>query len=201
LTRIRRSAFRNDSSLNSPFLPASLEGIDMSALSGRGITTITVEDGNLFFRADSSLLIKVDGVSILRYFGRESSIVIKSDIREFSCSCFCHHLSISSVIFEVEAELFRIGKSACNGCLSLKSICIPSPVTVLGDRCFYDCTSLSEPRFKCGLRLHNINESAVERCTSLRSICIPLAVTVLGRRCFCSCISLSGRKIIIFIYE
>jgi hypothetical protein len=74
LTRIEDSALKSCFSLASICLPASLETIDGSAFAGTQISTITVESGNRHFRVSGAFLLDFEGTSLIRYFGRSSTV-------------------------------------------------------------------------------------------------------------------------------
>jgi hypothetical protein len=101
LIEIGGSVFRWDSSIRFISLPASLEKLHGSAFMAADISITTVEQGNSFFRVESSFHLSIDGLSIARYFGHESEVVIESEITAFSDHCFSHNPSISLVLFEL----------------------------------------------------------------------------------------------------
>jgi hypothetical protein len=128
-------------------LPASLAKIDGRASLETCITIITVDEGNSFIGVFECFLAKLDGLSIVRYFGCDCEIVIKSEMGELSDYCFSRHPSISWLIFEpgfgcsssksicIPLERESIDKSAFEQCSPLKSIWTPSTVTVVSNRC------------------------------------------------------------------
>jgi hypothetical protein len=176
LTEIQEDAFLDDCSLQSICLPASLQTIDGSALSQTGITFVTVAEGESFLCVEEDFILRVDGLTIVRYFGSGAGIEIASRIQNLSKFCFgrCH--SISSVTFESGSELLHICESAFEDCTSLTSICIPSSVTLLGKSCFSGCSALAELRFEPESKLQSIDEMALSGCVSLEEICVPASI-------------------------
>ena len=61
-----------------------------------------------------------------------------------------------------------IGKSAFEGCLSLKKFKIPSKINNVPKRCFFDCVNLTAVSSDSSIK--NVEESAFENCTRLKNI-------------------------------
>jgi hypothetical protein len=169
--------------LKSIILPASLQWMDGSGLKGTDISTITVEAGNQLFRVETDFLVKLNELTMIKYFGTGTEILIRREVRILSGYCFESCDTISSAIFESGSELFRLGECAFAHC-SLKSICIPSSVAFLGRSCFFGCGFLENVTFESGIRLKELSECAFAYCVRLKSILVPASVQVIFPDCF-----------------
>jgi hypothetical protein len=74
-------------------------------------------------------------------------MIMLSPVEVIYESCFSECRSLSSITFESDSHLQRIGKSAfhSNG---LALIISPSSIEVSYESCFSECKSLSSPTFK-----------------------------------------------------
>ena len=85
----------------------------------------------------------------------------------------------------------RIGKSAFDGCTSLKKIELGCLVNYLEAGCFRNCTSLKEIEFKADT-VWGIERAAFEGCTSLENVIFNYStVKEIGEYVFMGCTSLS----------
>jgi hypothetical protein len=191
LLSIDYRTFHGCSSLSSISVPAGIRKFHGSALAGSNVTEIVIAEGNPHLRISGSFLLDFDGISIKRYYGDGSEVVISKGIEEVDVGCFSDCLTISNVIFESGSMVSRIGMSAFENCSGLSSICIPSSIEVLRQYCFQHCSSLSSVTFESPSRIACIESSVFQHCSSLSSICIPASVAELGGQCFYSCRSLS----------
>jgi hypothetical protein len=102
-----------------------------------------------------------------------SAICIPSSVEIIAAQSFYQCAGLSTVAFERDSHLARIGPHAFRGCSSLSSISVPSSVEVICEHCFYDCAELSAITFESGSALSTIALSALQWCPLLASICIP----------------------------
>jgi hypothetical protein len=72
LTRIKEYAVSECLSLKSLSLPASLQIVDGSALANTGLSNVTIEAGNCYFRIPGDFLLDFEGISLIRYLGFDS---------------------------------------------------------------------------------------------------------------------------------
>jgi hypothetical protein len=176
--------------LKSLHLPASLKIVDGGCLGRTGVSIITVEEGNSHLRVSDYSLMYLNPVSLIQYFGIDSTITLNRDISMICARCFYRNALLSSLTFESDSKLTRIEGEAFWDCQSLKSILIPSSMTVLCKWCFRSCTSLSSLTFEESSKLVEIEYSAFEHCTALTAVCIPSSLQFLRHSCFASCKSL-----------
>jgi hypothetical protein len=154
-----------------------LKLISGSALSGTGIVTIIVEDGNSHFRVSGNFLTDLNCTRVIRYFGFDHCITLSRDIEVICEGCFSYCSSISSFAFESDSRLIRIEAGAFSNCSSLRSICIPSSVEIVGEHCFAACPSLSSLTFESGSKLAEIDPSLPIYHASLEPIAFPDSFT------------------------
>jgi hypothetical protein len=125
LTRIDANALHGCTSIKSICLPASLQFIDGSAFADTWISEMSVEAGNCHLRVSGDFLVDFEGITVIRYFGRERKIRVNRDIEIVGSGCFSHCKWISSLTFESGSKPRRIEAKAFGGCSSLRSILIP----------------------------------------------------------------------------
>ena len=83
----------------------------------------------------------------------------------------------------IPSSITNIGKSAFNGCGSLKSVTIPESVESIGNYAFYNCGRLSSITIPSSIT--NIGDSAFKDCSSLNSItCLATTAPTLGTDVF-----------------
>jgi hypothetical protein len=88
------------------------------------------------------------------------SICIPASVEILDDKCFSNCQSLSSLTFESDSHVTRIGKLAFKSCELLLSICIPASVEVLCTESFADCRSLVSVSFESDSRLTRIEEMA-----------------------------------------
>jgi hypothetical protein len=192
LTRIEANAFFYCLSLESICLPATLQKIDPAALSNSGLSKITIEEGNQHFRVSGGCLLAFDGLSVIRYFGRDKNATLSRDIQILGPGCFRYCSSLSSLSFESGSQLTRIEANALYHCLSVKSISLPGSLEFIGEYSFTSCTSLSSLTFESGARLTRIEADLLSNCSALQSIHLPASLEFIGRNSFWSCSALKS---------
>jgi hypothetical protein len=188
LVRIDEHAFSGCRNLESIRLPASLRRIAGSAFSESGVSKLEIESGNPYFSIhDSHLIQHKSSVSILRYFGRDSDVLIDCPAEIIGPLSFDGNRWVRWVTFAAGTRVRVIRTEAFARCSYLESICIPSSVEYLHRNCFENCSRLSAVSFARGSGLRKLSQSAFEWCETLGEITIPSSVEVLGHGCFRSC--------------
>jgi hypothetical protein len=88
--------------------------IDGSTFVDTGISKITVERRNRYFRVSGQFLTDSTGIALIRYFGSEETVKLNRDIEVICRSCFSSCSSVRSLTFESESKLTRIeAKALC----------------------------------------------------------------------------------------
>jgi hypothetical protein len=125
--------------------------------------------------------------------------VIPSSVEILGSSCFQECKSLSSISFESNSRLLRIGSNAF-AYSSLQSIVIPSQVQSIDGSAFcgvnlLNCLSeCDNPRFIFDqtFLLNVIDHRLIRNLSGLSHITIPCDIEILGSSCFASCRSLSS---------
>jgi hypothetical protein len=160
------------------------------SLCGSSIDKIVVDKSNPHYFVSGDFLVAVDGMSLIRYFGRSENVIIGRDIEAVGSFSFRGCNFILTVAFEPEARLTQFGQCAFAECSRLTSICIPAQVEHLSDSCFSWCTSLAKVTFEQGSKLTRIDGGAFMECRSLSSFAVPPQLEILEFSVF-DCDSLS----------
>jgi hypothetical protein len=188
LQRIETRAVSECSLLKSICLPASVTEIGGGAFSKSGICEISLEADNRHFVVFDDFLMDFERICVIQYFGRESDLIIPSNVEILRTYSFAFVRSLRTVKFSPGSKLRSIEASAFENCVSLRSLSIPASVTMIGRRCFAGpLSSLSVVEFEAGSKLRQIDEGAFAGCLCLKSIIVPSSVQTLGRECFKGC--------------
>ncbi len=132
-------------------------------------------------------------VAILKYKGKEKSLVIPSEIdgcivTSIGISSFTNCSNITNI--ELPNSITTIGAAAFSYCTSLISVKIPDTTTSIGLEAFSSCTSLLSIQFPKSLT--SIGDYAFGNCTSLTSIALPTSLKKIGDVVFADCTSLTS---------
>jgi hypothetical protein len=169
LREIQSSVFDHCASLKSIFLPASLSTLSWQAFLSSSIEEVIIDAANPHYFASGRFLVAVDGMRLIRSFGRGDDL---------NADSLC------------KLGLRKICPNAFSNCSALKSICIPASIEIIGKECFENCSSLSQIIFQSGSRITRLGGEVFGRCSLLTSICIPANVKSIGAGCLCKCRSL-----------
>jgi hypothetical protein len=116
-------------------IPSFVDSIAATAFLRSGIREIGVAEGNRHFRVSGGFLLRIEGNSLIRYFGTSPEIMGLREIESLSHGCFSG-LRIRTLTFENDSQLRRIDSRAFFQCHSLYSICIPSNVESIDGSAF-----------------------------------------------------------------
>jgi hypothetical protein len=152
-----------------------------------GIREIVIEPGNRHFVVFDHFLMDFARICVIQYFGRESDLIIPSEIEILRTNSFAFVDPLEIVKFTPGSKIRSIETEAFFGCDSLSSICIPASVDFMGNNCFGGCGSLSVVQFEPGSKLRRIGKNSFAGCRLLRAITIPSSVQILECYCFMGC--------------
>jgi hypothetical protein len=165
VTHIGGGAFMSYENLTSVTIPGSVKTIGMYAFSycgltsvtihGKvttigahafascyGLTSITVETGNVYYYSTDGVLFAMDGNKLLQYPGGKAGThyAIPANVTTIGVAAFSY-CSLTSVT--IPASVTTIGENAFGLC-SLTSVTIPASVTTIGEGAFTGCNKLTD---------------------------------------------------------
>lgn len=118
------------------------------------------------------------------------SIVIPAGVRDVGDSAFQDAASLTTVTFEENSQLERIGLRAFKGCTDLEYIAIPDSVTSYGVQAFEQCIHLKEVHLSANAQA--LSSQMFLYCTALTAIDLPEGLTEIANQAFNGCASLSS---------
>jgi hypothetical protein len=98
---------------------------------------------------------------------------------------------VENITFESPSHIQIVPVQLFEGCISLKSICIPISVKTIGDSAFSYCDELSIVIFESPSTVTEFGGNAFSWCNSLESINIPPSLLHIGDLCFTGDLRLS----------
>ena len=165
VTRLNPYAFMECSSLEKINIPNSLTNIDLGALNGTKISSITISSTHPAYTLSGGVLYSKDYSNIVCVLYGVTEITIPSQMREIPAYAFKDCSTLEKVT--IPNSVKKIGVGAFSGCTSLLEIKIPSSVTVIENQAFANCDSI-------------------------KTIVIPDSVNTIGYELFASCDSLES---------
>ncbi|MGN0498272.1 MAG: leucine-rich repeat protein [Acutalibacteraceae bacterium] len=183
----------------------------VSTLSTGDSSTISTEES----AEDFEYTVKSDGVTIDKYTGDNSEVIIPSEIEGKPVTVigeqsFWFNDNLTKVT--IPDGVTTLGESAFNKCTKLASINIPDSVTEIGEQVFWgtalksisipggvteikkwtfiECSELESVTFSEGVTV--IGDSSFKECTSLTSVTFSESLTEIGEFAFAGCESLTS---------
>jgi hypothetical protein len=184
LSTLGKTEFLDCVCLESISIPGGVRDFSGLVLAGSAIRTIVFEAPNTPFRVSGDFLVESDETCLARYLGNDSEVLIRKEVTTIGTGCFSRLASLLSVTFECGSRLSVVGASAFQGCVSVKSICIPASVQAISERCFARCEALHIVTFEVGCRVSVLGVKAFFACSSLESICVHSSVETISKKCF-----------------
>lgn len=209
VTKIGEDALKDNTTITSVTIPASVTEIGSNAFAGcTNLTSVhyagdwsnlTIQSGNpavqdaanapLFdfeFTLDNTAAI----VTNYKYNGAAADVTIPSRYQGKPVTTIGHAAFFNSAVTSVTIpdSVTSISDSAFINCPQLTNISIPNSVTYIGFSAFNSCTSLKSITLPSSLS--TIQSYAFCNCGNLETIRIPVSVTSIGNNAFADCPSL-----------
>ena len=209
VTKIGEAALKDNTTITSVTIPASVTEIGSNAFAGcTNLTSVhyagdwsnlTIQSGNpavqdaanapLFdfeFTPDNTAVI----VTNYKYNGAAADVTIPSRYKGKPVTTIGHAAFFNSAVTSVTIpdSVTSISDDAFVNCPQLTNISIPNSVTYIGFSAFNSCTSLKSITLPSSLS--TIQSYAFCNCGNLETIRIPVSVTSIGNCAFADCPSL-----------
>lgn len=209
VTKIGEDALKDNTTITSVTIPASVTEIGSNAFAGcTNLTSVhyagdwsnlTIQSGNpavqdaanapLFdfeFTPDNTAVI----VTNYKYNGAAADVTIPSRYKGKPVTTIGHAAFFNSAVTSVTIpdSVTSISDDAFINCPQLTNISIPNSVTYIGFFAFGSCTSLKSITLPSSLR--SISGALFSGCSQLTTIHIPVSVTSIGNNAFADCPSL-----------
>ena len=209
VTKIGEDALKDNTTITSVTIPASVTEIGSNAFAGcTNLTSVnyagdwsnlTIQSGNpavqdaanapLFdfeFTPDNTAVIVIN----YKYNGAAADVTIPSRYKGKPVTTIGHAAFFNSAVTSVTIpdSVTSISDSAFINCPQLTNISIPNSVTYIGFSAFNSCTSLKSITLPSSLS--TIQSYAFCNCGNLETIRIPVSVTSIGNCAFADCPSL-----------
>ncbi len=199
--------------LTSVTIPRGVKNIGAAPFAGcKGLTSISVDEGNFYYIAVDGLLLTRGGDTIVQGVNRDIAIP-----ENLGCTgegaCELQVLGVMSIgegafslldritDITIPAGVTRIGADAFTGCSGLKAINVATNnpsfksasgllLTKDGKKLVAAPGGVEEATIPDGVE--TIGEGAFKECSSLVRVAIPDGVKTIGERAFCLCTDLAG---------
>ena len=178
VTKIAKSAFYQESSITSVYIPNSVTVIEESAFYGCT---------NLVSVRCSQAITEISKATFRDCYSLES-FEIPENVTIIREDAFRECSSLTSV--DMSEKVTVIEKNAFYWCYDLESIVIPKGVTTLNEYTFHTCSSLKSVTFSSGSQLKTIAKGVFQACAKLTEIALPNGVTSIGNEAFSACSTL-----------
>jgi hypothetical protein len=119
-------------------IPSTVDSIDPPAFNGCALSSVTLAEGNLFYRLEGGFLRTADGSCLVRYLGSDSIVCIPRDLIIIGPNSFDGNQSVSILIFESGSLLHSIDEFAFAS-TRLYSLCLPRSTTFVAGSAFWNC--------------------------------------------------------------
>ncbi len=150
----------------------------------------TIVVANSQYNITKTIAVTQEQLYAIRYTSTDGAVVKPNAESAFDANIISNTYSNGQGILAFDKAITTIGKSAFEGCTTLKTITIPQGVTSLGDYLFYNCTSLTEATLPASVT--TMHSYVFGFCSSLTSVNIPSNITGIRWGTFFQCDALSS---------
>lgn len=207
-------AFDSCPNLTEIVFPASFNTFDSSSLRYcSALETITVAEGNSYYKSVDGVLFSKDGCILYCYPAcrKDKTYTIPEGVSEIGENAFYGSTSIQSVIcsegvsyirssafydcrylqsIDLPENMISIGSDAFGFCYDLTQIDLPYDLKEIGSWAFCYCTSLTE--LVLPESLTRINAGIFQGCSGMDTITIPDGITLIDSYAFYDCSAISS---------
>ena len=136
------ASYENLTTLTIPAEVTVIEGGALTALTSIETININAEAG--IFKLVEGNLYSADETVLIRVMTNASYFTVPAGVKEIAAGAFSGCKNLSSIYFETDAQLTKIGEKAFANCDLLYNIEILAGVTEIGTDAFADCDILAE---------------------------------------------------------
>lgn len=201
ITSVGERAFYYRGTLESIYIPSSVENIDNEAFYNCsnlesvhipfGVSSI----GDFAFYGCNSLKsviipgsVSVLGASIFMVCGNLTDVEFQEGVKDTGVGTFYYCENLKNV--SLPESLLSINHGAFMDCSMLPKIDIPSNVTFIGENAFLHCENIKSIKIPIGVT--TIEQGAFASCASLSEIILPDNLEIIKWNAFNSCINLTS---------
>ncbi|MBQ6020651.1 MAG: leucine-rich repeat protein [Clostridia bacterium] len=217
MTTIGENAFR-DAALENVEIPASVKEILPCAFLSAELRSITVADGNEYFKSEDGVLYSKDGKTLVQFPAKKNGdyatdcaipdgveeigdyafayakkltdVSVPATVKTFGSGAFLECEALERFVFR-DAEhstLTTLGYNCFDGCKDL-FLALPDSVAEISAYCFRGCDSLTA--FAVPPHVTAIRENVFDGCKNMTKIVIPGGVTTVEVSAFADCDALA----------
>ncbi len=193
-------------------LPDGVCDIGIGAFAScKGLTSITVENGNLTYRSENNCVIErktnklvigcstcdvPNGVSAVCAYAFDGCVLLDTvtlpdSVTALEEYAFAYCTSLSKVVFP--ESLLSVGNNAFYKCTSLSSVSLPYSIKKIECETFFGCTSLES--IDLSANIETIGDRAFWGCGTLKNVSLPEKIAAIGNGAFEMCVRLEKLEI------
>lgn len=173
ITGIAKGAFKNNETLNSVTIPATVKTIGSESFAGcKLLETVTMAEG-----------VEEIGAQAFKDCEALEEVTIPESVQKMSAGIFynCGHLTKANI----PKNMTYIAPNTFTYCSRLEQITIPDKVETIGESAFYGCKDVTSITLPASLK--EIGEKSFANCEGLTELTVPEGVTTIRKFAFFDC--------------